>query len=73
MGADVAGPVEYARTADGASIDYQRFGDHRPALRLAPLGVPSRALSVTGPHSAQWVWADAIGPFLGAVLMTKDR
>jgi hypothetical protein len=73
MAADVAGPVEYARTADSASIDYQGFGDGRPVLRLAPLGVPSRASSVTGPRSAQWVWANAVGPSSGAVMMTKGR
>jgi hypothetical protein len=73
MAADVAGPVEDASAADGASIDYQRVGDGRPVLRLATLVVPSRASSVTGPHSAPWVWANGVGPFSGAALMTKDR
>jgi hypothetical protein len=32
MAADVASPVDYARTAEGVSIAYQRFGAGRPVL-----------------------------------------
>ena len=64
MSADI-GPVEYATTADGVSIAYQRFGQGRPILccplvplllRVRQYGAHVGTLAALSPTASTVVW-----------------